>query len=297
MVVEYSKFKKIVCDEVRKKLNTDGFNVQLNVEEVWVVNGKKDKLAVVNLVAPDAFPVFYFDDLYVYYCSCENIFSIIKDMVEETKKAYSNIKKMNLTEKEVRDKVFFSLINREKNKELLKTIPHREFLDLAVIYYLKTSETTNTFVTNYMADSAGISEDELYAAAYENTPQMLGKICRIDFDAWFLVELKNLLGGHCKFPEMSQSSENEMFVFKYANNRTFSVGIMLYLDVLEKTAELLEDDLVLAIPDLDELVVASTNKAEDLQGMCRNGAIQPQKFLSSHVYIYNRKEKKISIQM
>ena len=116
MVVEYSKFKKIVCDEVRKKLNTDGFNVQLNVEEVWVVNGKKDKLAVVNLVVPDAFPVFYLDDLYVYYCRCENIFSIIKDMVEETKKAYNNIKEMNLTEKEVRDKVFFSLINREKIK-------------------------------------------------------------------------------------------------------------------------------------------------------------------------------------
>ena len=34
----------------------------------------------------------------------------------------------------LKDNVFFTLINAEQNKELLKTVPHREFEDLAIKY-------------------------------------------------------------------------------------------------------------------------------------------------------------------
>ena len=35
---------------------------------------------------------------------------------------------------EVADKIFYTVVNRDKNKELLKGIPYRELMDLAVVY-------------------------------------------------------------------------------------------------------------------------------------------------------------------
>ena len=58
VMIEYNNFKKIVCDEIRKELSLDGFNVELRVDEVNTINNKKDKLAVIDLSAPDAFPFF-----------------------------------------------------------------------------------------------------------------------------------------------------------------------------------------------------------------------------------------------
>lgn len=48
---------------VMEKLSDAGvpivFNVELKIDEVNTINNKKDKLAVIDLSAPDAFPIFY----------------------------------------------------------------------------------------------------------------------------------------------------------------------------------------------------------------------------------------------
>ena len=67
------------------------------------------------------------------------------------------------------NKVVLGLINVELNKELLKEVPYREFLDLATIYLHlvenEEGELDQRVVTKEQQESLGISSEELYTIA------------------------------------------------------------------------------------------------------------------------------------
>lgn len=52
-----------------------------------------------------------------------------------------------------KDKICFKLISKELNCEMLHTVPHRDFLDLAVVYYLQLSITDKGTSTITITDS------------------------------------------------------------------------------------------------------------------------------------------------
>ena len=56
------------------------------------------------------------------------------------------------------------LLNYEWNKEMLTTLPHRRFIDLAITYAIDVGENASCRVSNEM----GFTEEELYNAAMEN---------------------------------------------------------------------------------------------------------------------------------
>ena len=61
-----------------------------------------------------------------------------------------------------------TLINSDKNIELLKDIPHRDFLDLSIIYYLDSAQRTIT-ISNALATELGLNEEDLYNEAIKNS--------------------------------------------------------------------------------------------------------------------------------
>ncbi|MFS6555026.1 DUF5688 family protein, partial [Parabacteroides distasonis] len=73
----------------------------------------------------------------------------------------------------VRQHLACRLISREKNRELLKMVPYRIFLDLAVVvyYYFEDSRlgTGTILVYSSHCKNWGITEEELFAGARENT--------------------------------------------------------------------------------------------------------------------------------
>jgi|GEM_PF-128388 len=77
----------------------------------------------------------------------------------------------------VRDRIVYRLINYAKNEELLREVPHRRFLDLAIVYYClledKRLGSGAVLVRRQHMDSWGMSEEELDRAAAKNTARML----------------------------------------------------------------------------------------------------------------------------
>ena len=75
---------------------------------------------------------------------------------------------------QIRHKLYYRLINYEANQELLQTVPHCRFLDLAKVYYMDfqidASQDGSTIVRNENMEDWGISGHELRQAAEENTP-------------------------------------------------------------------------------------------------------------------------------
>ena len=71
--------------------------------------------------------------------------------------------------------LFISLVNEEMNKDMLKDVPHKKFLDLAIIcrkrIKIKEKEDyiASLTVTNDLLARWNITEDELFEMAAENT--------------------------------------------------------------------------------------------------------------------------------
>ena len=69
--------------------------------------------------------------------------------------------------------IYCELIHAEKNRTLLSEVPHRKFLDLAVVYYYQMRGNRVPDATILIHETHrelwGISAEELDARAWENT--------------------------------------------------------------------------------------------------------------------------------
>lgn len=85
----------------------------------------------------------------------------------------------------VRPTVVYKLIHYEKNRELLKEIPHLPFLDLAVVFYCLLTDTpwdhATVLIINSHLELWGKNTSWLYKAARENTERLLpGKLVSME---------------------------------------------------------------------------------------------------------------------
>ena len=75
-------------------------------------------------------------------------------------------------------RVVFKLINYEHNRELLRDVPHRRFLDLAVVYYFLIENhfigKGTAMIHNQQLHIWNVDEDTLYRRALQNTDRLLG---------------------------------------------------------------------------------------------------------------------------
>lgn len=76
----------------------------------------------------------------------------------------------------VRGLICFKPVNRERNREKLKSMPHRDFLDLAIVYFVPVTidgEKSGTItVTDHMFRLWQTDEESLYGYALENTRRL-----------------------------------------------------------------------------------------------------------------------------
>ena len=123
---------------------------------------------------------------------------------------------------QIRRNLFYRLINYKENQELLSAVPYTRFLDLAKVYYAdcQIGETAGSILIHHKhIEEWGITEDELIAAAEENTPIL------------YPVKLKPLsfvlgLGDDiCPLPGMS----GHMFVLSNTENQNGAASVCYHL--------------------------------------------------------------------
>jgi hypothetical protein len=75
-----------------------------------------------------------------------------------------------------KNNIYFSLINTERNQELLSNIPHVDFHDLSIIFkihiYSDESGISSITIQKHHINDWHISEQELLSLALENTPRL-----------------------------------------------------------------------------------------------------------------------------
>ena len=237
-------------------------------------------------------PTVYLDNYYKMYRTGSHIDYLVKRIVDEYKRGrlqeqvdFSFFRDWE----QVKSMVAFKLINKEWNRELLECVPYKEVLDLAMVFYVALPDMSGSIlIYNNHMDMWGVDVEELAQVAEENTP----RICPM-----CLLNLKKVM------EEMTGEEITEDMQMHILTNQAkcMGAGVMLYPAVMEVVADMLQSDVYILPASIHEtllLPVSNGDEPEMFLEMVKsvNGtAVEPEEVLSESVYIYRRKENKISM--
>ena len=168
----YTQIKKENFKEtIKKELMNRIKGVKLYENNVLKNNVTKLGI-VVNRANENISPTFYIDDLYNMYLennSIDEVVDFIENVVNENRPQTTIIDKLN----NVYENVLPRLVNKQTNYQLLSDCPHRDFLDMAIVYYIEERDINNNGimaikVTNDMLQLKNLSEEKLYKHAIQN---------------------------------------------------------------------------------------------------------------------------------
>lgn len=255
-------------------------------------------------------PQFYLDGFYEKYQNGRKLKDIAKDIADiykgqENRKIHQLDIAWMMGFENVKDSICFRLVNLEKNKELLQTMPYREMLDLALVYHLHmdVEECVNGYVrvTNHLMEQWGVNEQMLYEQALANTPiQNKGIVMPLDAVFW------EMLNGNTK-PDMTYESGffdmalNQSNFYVCSNEaKSYGAAVILYPGLLEQMGREMGSLYILpsSVHEMLFLKASDEMQPEELLEMVHDvneTEVLPEEVLSDNIYFYDKKERKLKL--
>ncbi len=201
----------------------------------------------------------------------------------------------------VRGNIYAKLINAEQNKELLGKIPHRNFMDLAVVYYAVARDYTQKdigtiLIYNGHMEMWGQEEENLYQTAMINM--------RAEGDAEFatIETVIKHIAPDITFPTASSSVPWDTRMYILTNHcKRFGAAEILDKKTLRMIADKVGDRFLVLPSSLHETIVLPPKDEAEygwLAGMVRqvnDTQVEIGERLSYHVYRYSRDEEELKI--
>lgn len=295
MMMEFQEFVDAVFQDVAKKAAGE-FEVQIHTP----IKNNGMKPIGIAVIEGNGGPCVYLDEPYREYRSGEMQYDEIVDEVfrqlVDSRNALLgiDIEKFRKWEN-IQGNVRAKLINTGLNRELLKTVPHRMFLDLAVVYYvmvIERGEETGMFLIHHgHMEAWGKDEEALYQTALENM--------RVDGDADFF-SMETLIRQICGALPADRWQDTGMYILTNRNKR-FGASELLDKGTLRMIADQMGDGFIVLPSSIHECIVLRPrvpSKYEDLSYMVRalnDAEVSEEERLSDHVYAYSGKEETLEI--
>lgn len=189
------------------------------------------------------------------------------------------------------------LVNYNDNQELLATVPHERFLDLAVVcYYLVDADSSAAIlIHDRFLGLWGRTQEEVIQAAKENTPRLLTENIQGIMD--IIAELTGI-PGICG---LDVETDRNMYVLTNQNRTNGSICI-LYPNLLKDFADKIQDDLYIIPSSVHEVLLVPAGKttvgSAELSKMVQDvnrTQVERDETLSDHVYYYSRTADNITM--
>ena len=191
------------------------------------------------------------------------------------------------------DRIFYKLINYEKNKTLLADVPWFRWHDLAVtFYYVIEAEAfgrASIMIHNNHLDMWGQSAEEIYRTAHRN---MAGRMPEL------LVPIQKML------EEMigRKLGEEEQTLYVLTNrDKLFGAAAMLYSEKIRQLADRLQTDLLILPSSIHEVLLIPEDRSREYLFYSRmvkevnNTQVDPEEILSFNLYRYDRERAEIEV--
>lgn len=207
----------------------------------------------------------------------------------------------------VKDRIVYQLADRSRNRKLLEDIPHIPYCNLEIIFYLlleteggglMTALIRNCHMAGWETDA-----DTLYWLAGENTPRLLplsinslGEFVKeisrkTPEDDYNAAVFENLPGKKYKSPLYVMTNREGIR----------GAAAVLYKGALKSFAKKRGSDLIILPSSVHEVLLLPYTDGTDFRQLkdmveCVNRTeVSEEEVLSDHVYLYSRKEDKVSL--
>ena len=277
--MQYEEFKEKLIQALPDYLPAKYHDWEISCHEVVKVNGTYETLFIMPQGGYGGTPNLYVDDLYGYYRHCRCFEQVCQKAAAVFVTGMDYAARFSV--KDVcelpKDRIIYVLIPQKGNERLLANVPHRLTMDLAVIYRIaleaENGGMDSAVISSAMAEELGLSEEELYHLAMENTPVIMGLEIKRSEGLPFMVTNKLCISG---------------------------ATTILYPGVLAELAEELEHDLYILPSSLQEVFIVpdigqDVKQMNDFIKNANETVVGKEEILADHVYYYHRETDQVSI--
>lgn len=304
-LMSYDGFCKCVQIDLQRQLSH--LDATVSLQEITKNNGKKNKAIMISEPESNVSPVVYLEQFYKMYLDGKELAQVEHQIVKQyTENAGFEFRMSDFTEWDnISKRIVYRLVNYERNKGLLQGVPHRKFLDLAIIYYAlfedaKFGESGHATIkiTNEHMSFWKKSEEDLYSTALQNTFILM---------PFRYTGIGNVINECFAGSEKDELSENagSISIMNVLTNeqRLYGAATIIYNHLLSTIAERAGTDLYILPSSVHEVIILPEAKGYDsseLSEMVRiinQTELPADEILSDNVYFYSKEKDEISICM
>lgn len=306
--MNYNQFLEEVRAAVQERLGGD---YEIRIQKITKNNGIVLDGLIIGKPSKSIAPTIYLNSYYIHFTHGMSMQEILEDIISAYKEnndvVLGDMREL-LDFTNLQDKVAFKLIQREKNKELLKDVPFFEFLDLAVVFYLVLDEHKGGQMTALIHNSHmkpwGVGKEELYHLAEKNTPILLPPEIKTMKEIMY-----DILKGHLEELKMEEmvddlldfdSHKPSLYVFSN-KKQIYGAGCILYAGCLKDFADSQNSDIVILPSSTHEVILVPDDgkldygELQKMVGQINESEVPKEDVLSDRIYKYSRHECRISL--
>lgn len=306
--MHFKEFIDEVKNSVKEYLPEKYQDAQIIVQEQRKINEQYIGLLVVQKDQKIA-PAIDMNRMYESFLdgiSVEDILEQISDMVQKEPNDIDIDKLVNY--EEAKKNLFIRVSSAEQNRKMLENVPHKIVEDLAITYHVKVmayrDNIASSMVTNAILDSYGVTPEQLYADAVENSPKNLP----LQIEPMGAM-MKRLMLDDMKASGMSQEEidaasmmADEMFegnpmIIVTNDYKVNGAASIFYPEVMDQLGEKMGGDYFILPSSIHETLVVPDNGEldfHDLRDMVKEinaSQVLPEERLTDEVYHYDANDK------
>lgn len=277
-------------------------NKETELREVLKLNGVKFHGLIILDPVINISPTIYLEPFFEWFsetndwdCTIKGIIDAYRDnMLDESMET-----DMFFDFSQIKEKIFYRLINYEANRELLEQMPHNRFLDLAKVFCIRYEKedvgSGNISIYHSHLERWGINADELEAVADANSPLLMES---------FISSMGSVLSEMGVLQEdFSESMPKDCPPLYVMTNihKSSGAGTICYPNTLRVLSEKENQDIIILPSSIHEVILIPLREDDDMEGFrnmvhtVNTDCLAPEDFLSDNVYIYRRITGQIEI--
>lgn len=299
-------FLKFV-EEMKEKLQNALPECTVSVNEIRKNNNTTRTVLSIFPKNSTVAPNIYLEDYYKRASNYDSneLFEIllkhVKEILNELPEAAKDTEKLCNFDK-MKNRIFFNLINAEKNKDMLSSCPHILWNDLAIVFRglksMDDGEFSSFVITNNLANGWNISANELFDLASKNTPKLF---------PWKVAHMFDILANPngdlpCEVIDYDEDEDMVMYVASNKNN-VQGANVLLYPSLLSEFGKKCGKNFYILPSSIHEIILlpeSDNTSADALKTMVpdvnsNDSLINREEILSNNVYYYDRDTCKVKI--
>lgn len=254
-------------------------------------------------------PTIYLDEFFERYRAGELMADLCREIIEfyQNNKVTDAFDIGNITEfAKAKSRVCYKLVNAEKNRELLREVPHVIFHDLAVVYYVLISVHGDSIATAVIREDLfkkwGVSEAELYKLACANTQRIFGSTVKSMADVLSGL-MAEAVGDECadELIEMLGGEDISPMYVVTNNIKINGASVMLNKRLLRTFSDRIGGSYYILPSSINEVIfmpIFANINEESLKDIVREinkTTVLPEEVLSDNVYFYDRELDRVEM--